>query len=121
MISEEDLRIILLNTQAYTRDGEDRLKRFEDSIPDIVKALKFYHYQLYPCSNGCCSLSVGQVIKLEEIKQRLDNEINNTIQYYSRNLPDSVKSHIKQCLRIKLGKDIVDSEFQQLISGGQTK
>lgn len=39
-IIEDDLRIILLNTRSYTREGEDRLKRFENAIPRLIEGQK---------------------------------------------------------------------------------
>ena len=51
-----------------------------------------------------------------KIQQRLDNEIRNTMNYYHGNLESSLKHHIKQCLRIQLGKSDVDTEYEKLVT-----
>ena len=50
-----------------------------------------------------------------EVMERLKNEIRNAINYYGKDVPDPIKHHIKQCLRIQTGKRDVDDEYQKIL------
>ncbi len=50
-----------------------------------------------------------------EVMERLKNEIRNAINYYGKSIPDPIKHHIKQCLRIQTGKTDVDDEYQKIL------
>lgn len=69
-------KLSLISKQAggYTEEYGELVSTVIQSIPQILTALKAYN-ELYPCTGGCTSLSVAEVFKLQQLKERVEDRI----------------------------------------------